>query len=181
MKKNLAVSLAIVSLVVVGVVAFGAGGRRGRGSGAGSAPATVLPADVAAAVLAALVGPEGEYAAYATYAAIIEEYGNVQPYADIIKAEARHIAALQKPLDRYGVPSSPVNSYLGQVTAPTSLAEAAQAGIDAEKANVELYEQQMAAVAAYPDIVRVFTNLQTASQDSHLPAFERALADGGAA
>jgi hypothetical protein len=116
-----------------------------------------------------------------TYAAIIEEYGNVQPYANIMDAEARHIAALQKLLDRYGVQYPTVNPYLGKVEAPASLAEAAQAGIDAEKANVELYEQQMAAVAAYSDIARVFANLQAASRNSHLPAFERALANGGAA
>jgi hypothetical protein len=179
MKKNLLVSLVILSLVVVGVAAFGAGGR--RGVGAGSAGATALPADVTLAVLEALVGPEGEYAAYATYAAITEEYGNVQPYANIMDAEARHISALQKLLDRYGIPYPTVNPYLGQVAAPASLAEAAQAGIDAEKANVALYEQQMAVVAAYPDIARVFANLQAASQNSHLPAFERALANGGAA
>jgi len=178
MKKNLLVSLVILSLVVVGVAALGAGGRR---QSAWSAGATALPADVALAVLEALVGPEGEYAAYATYAAIIEEYGSVQPYANIMDAEARHIAALQKLLDRYGIQYPTVNPYLGQVAAPANLAEAAQAGIDAEKANVELYEQQMAAVAAYPDIARVFTNLQAASQNSHLPAFERALANGGAA
>jgi len=176
MKKNLLVSLVILSLVVVGMAAFGAGGRRGVGAGSAA-----LPADVALAVVEALVGPEGEYAAYATYAAIMEEYGNVQPYANIMNAEARHIAALQKLLDRYGIPYPTVNPYLGQVAAPASLAEAAQAGIDAEKANVALYEQQMAVVAAYPDIARVFANLQAASQDSHLPAFERALANGGAA
>lgn len=176
MKKSFLVSLVILSLVVVGLAAFGAGGR--RGSSAGS---TAVPAAVGDSVLEALVGPEGEYAAYATYAAIMEEYGNVQPYANIMSAEARHIAALQKLLDRYGVPYPTANPYLGQVAAPASLAEAAQAGIDAEKANVALYEQQKVAVAAYPDIARVFANLQAASQNSHLPAFERALANGGAA
>ncbi|MDD4903589.1 MAG: DUF2202 domain-containing protein [Candidatus Bipolaricaulis sp.] len=177
MKKNLVVSLLVLSLVVVGLAAFGAGGRRGNGAGATSAVA--LPAGVAEVVLEALVGTDGEYAAYATYAAILEKYGDVQPYANIMKAEARHIAALQKLLDRYGIQYPTVNPYLGKVAVPASLPEAAQAGIDAEKANVSLYEEQMAVVAEYPDIVRVFTNLQAASQNSHLSAFERALASGG--
>jgi hypothetical protein len=48
--------------------------------------------------------------------------------------------------------------------------------VDAEIANVALYEEQLAAVADYPDIVEVFVSLQMASQENHLPAFERAAA-----
>ncbi len=177
MKKNLIVSLIAVSLVVGGVAALGAGGWRWNRS-APTAAAT-LPAEVANVVLEALVGPEGEYAAYATYAAILEEYGNVRPYAQIMKAEAQHIRALTTLLDRYGIEYPTVNPYLGKVDAPSSLLEAAQAGIDAEKANVEMYDDQLALVAAYPDIARVLGNLRAASLNSHLPAFERALESGG--
>lgn len=178
MKKNLIVSLVAVSLVVGGVAALGAGGWRWNSSS--TATAAPLPTTVADAVLQALVGPEGEYAAYATYAAILEEYGNVLPYAQIMKAEAQHIAALATLLDRYGIEYPTVNPYLGKVEAPASLLEAAQAGIDAEKANVEMYDEQLARVAAYPDIARVFANLRAASLNAHLPAFEQALASGGA-
>jgi len=62
------------------------------------------------------------------------------------------------------------------IEAPASLAEAAQAGVDAEIANVALYAEQLEAVSDYPDIVDVFINLQRASQEQHLPAFERAAA-----
>ena len=74
-----------------------------------------------------LFGAEGEYAAYATYDAILEEYGSVNPYANIMAAEAKHIAALKEILDLYHVAYPDENPYLGMIEAPTSLAEAAQA------------------------------------------------------
>ena len=141
-----------------------------------AAAQVVLGAEAQEAVLEALVGPEGEYAAYATYTAILDVYGQVNPFANIMASEAKHIDALKRVLDSYGVAYPDENPYLGVVEAPASLAAAAQAGVDAEIANVALYEEQLAAVADYPDIVEVFVSLQAASQENHLPAFERAAA-----
>ena len=135
-----------------------------------------LPADVQEMVLEALVGAEGEYAAYATYAAIIDAYGEVNPFTNIMASEARHIEALMSILDAYGVPYPEENPYLGTIEVPESLAAASQAGVDAEIANADLYEGQLAAVADYPEIYSVFVNLQSASLNQHLPAFERAVA-----
>ena len=133
-----------------------------------------LPVAVQEMVLEALVGREGEYAAYATYAAIIDTYGEVNPFTNIMASEARHIEALTSILDAYGVPYPEENPYLGTIDVPESLAAAAQAGVDAEIANVDLYEGQLEAVADYPEITEVFLNLQSASLHQHLPAFERA-------
>lgn len=177
MKKILVVSLVVASLLVSGVLAFAAGGWRWSAS-SGTARLS-LPGSVASVVLDALAGPEGEYAAYATYAAILEQYGDVQPYANILVAESRHIAALAQILDRYGVSYPAENPYLGTIEAPVSLTEAAQTGVDAEIANVALYDAQLAAVSAYSDIVRVFSSLRAASLEAHLPAFELALESGG--
>ena len=135
-----------------------------------------LPADVQEMVLEALVGPEGEYAAYATYAAIIDTYGTANPFPNIMASEARHIEALTSILDAYGVPYPEENPYLGTIEVPESLAAAAQAGVDAELANVDLYAQQLEAVEDYSEIHNVFVNLQSASLNQHLPAFERAVA-----
>jgi hypothetical protein len=137
---------------------------------------STLPADVQAVMLEALLASDGEYAAYATYAAIIEAYGDVNPFVNIMASEAKHIDALKTILDRYDVPYPTENPYLGEIDLPGSLAEAAQAGVDAEIANVALYERQLSTASSYPDIVEVFVSLQTASQENHLPAFERAVA-----
>jgi hypothetical protein len=177
MKRTIRGMLVIVGLLAGGLVVLGAGGWRWDTASGASSPE--LSSSATSAVLNALVGPEGEYAAYATYAAILVEYGEVQPYARILESEARHIEALQRTLDRYGVEYPTTNPYLGVIDAPTSLAVAAQAGVSAEQANVALYAEELAAVSAYPDVVRVFTNLQAASLESHLPAFEQALENGG--
>ncbi len=67
------------------------------------------------------------------------------------------------------------------MTAPETLLEAAQAGIDEEKRNIAMYDELLAVVSDYPDLVQVFTNLQAASADCHLPAFEAAAASDGTA
>ncbi|MBN1859070.1 DUF2202 domain-containing protein [Candidatus Bipolaricaulota bacterium] len=174
MKRTRLVGVTVAAaLVVGGVLALGAGDVW---RSADSTNQGVLPIEVQEAVLDALVGPDGEYAAYATYAAILEEYGDVNPFASILVSEARHIDALKQVLDRYQVPYPDENPYLGTLEAPGSLAEAAQLGVDAEIANVALYEEQLDAATGFPDIVKVFVSLQTASQERHLPSFERAVA-----
>jgi len=171
MKRVLLVGGVIAALAASSVVALGATNGWWKACVTNQ---SVLPVASQEAVLEALVGPEGEYAAYATYAAILEEYGNVNPFANIIASEAKHIDALKQILERYEIPYPTENPYLGAIEAPDSLAEAAQAGVDAEIANVALYEEQLAAVADYAAIVDVFVNLQAASQNQHLPAFQRA-------
>jgi hypothetical protein len=161
------------ALIAGGVMALGTGSRGWKDS---ATKQNSLPIEVQAAVLDALVGAEGEYAAYATYAAILEEYGEVNPFANIVASEAKHIDALKQILERYGVPYPVENPYLGMIEAPQSLAEAAHAGVDAEIANIAFYETQLEAVADYLDIHDVFVNLYAASLSQHLPAFERAAA-----
>jgi len=140
-------------------------------------PALASPA-VEQALLLALAGPDGEYAAYAEYAAILAKHGAVQPYASIILAEERHIAALTRQFEIRGL-VVPENPYLGKIEIPATLKEAAQAGVDAEKRNVALYDQLLNQVKGQAELVRVFTHLQAASRECHLPAFIAAAANDG--
>ena len=86
--------------------------------------------------------------------------------------------ALQRQFEKYGLPI-PKDTRAGHVKAPASLAEAAQLGIEAEKANVAMYDRLLARVTDYPDLARVLGNLQRASRDNHLPAFQAAVVGGG--
>jgi len=131
------------------------------------------------AIIEALTGPAGEYAAYAMYNAVIDKYGEVEPYVSIREAEARHIEALKRVLDRYGVAYPKENPYIGKVQAPESLEEAAKAWAEGEVENVAMYDRLIGAVSDYPDVVRVFENLRRASQEKHLPAFLAAAENGG--
>ena len=173
MKRVLLIGSAIAVLAAGSVVALGAAYGWWKACVTSQSELSIAAQE---AVLDALEGPEGEYAAYATYAAFLDAYGPVNPFANIMASEERHIDALTRILDRYGVPLPAENPYLGAVSAPESLVAAAQAGVDAEIANAALYEEQLATVAQYSDIAEVFVSLQTASQEKHLPAFERAAA-----
>ncbi|MFM6974310.1 MAG: hypothetical protein ACKOXM_04120 [Agromyces sp.] len=125
----------------------------------------------------ALLGPEGEYAAAASYQAVLATYGNVEPYATIYQQELRHISALIRQLDRYGI-SVPENPYLGNIPAPADLETAARAWADGEVANVAMYDG-LIAQATDVRLASVLSNLRNASLTSHLPLFEEAAANGG--
>jgi len=175
MKRNI---LVVLTTMILGVglclLTLSAQAQRGGGT------ATLEPV-AKQALLTALAGPEGEYAARATYAAILAKFGTeVQPYANIYQAEVKHIAALQQQCVKYGVPI-PADAYLGNVTAPATLLEAAVTGVTAEILNVALYDAALSKneVLTYPSLVQVFTNLRAASLNNHLPAFEAAVENGG--
>lgn len=114
-----------------------------------------------------------EYKALATYEAVISKLGSVRPFSMIKGAEEQHIASLKAIYDKYGL-VAPQNTLSGKVTAPATLKEACQTGVEAEIANASLYRDKLLpAVKGYEDIVGVFTNLMNASQEKHLNAFER--------
>lgn len=127
----------------------------------------------------ALMGPDGEYAAAASYAAVLEKFGDVEPYASIYQAELRHISALQRQLERMGV-AVPENPYEGKISAPEDLETAAAAWAEGEILNVEMYDD-LIAQASDDSLIRVLNNLRRASLEQHLPAFEEAAANGGVA
>ena len=128
-------------------------------------------------ILEALMGPDGEYAAAASYLAVLEEFGQVEPYATIYEAEIRHADALVKQLEQIGA-EVPENPYIGQIAAPADLQAAAQAWAEGEVANIELYDKLLT-LTDDPQLVKVLNNLRSASLDSHLPAFEEAAENGG--
>ena len=147
-----------------------------------AAPAVEMPpgpeaGTPAAVAWEALMGPEGEYAASASYAAVIDTFGEVQPYVDIRSGEERHISALVRQLNRLGV-EPPPNPYLGKLTAPDNLEAAAAAWAKGEVLNVEMYDVLLTQTTDQ-SLLRVLENLRRASQDSHLPLFEAAAANGG--
>lgn len=114
---------------------------------------------------------EDEYRAWATYDQVIADFGEVPPFSNIRDAEARHIQALCALFGRYGLPV-PENRWPGKVERYASLQAACEAGVAAEIANGEMYQRLLGATQR-PDILSVLRNLQAASQQRHLPAFQR--------
>jgi hypothetical protein len=114
---------------------------------------------------------DDEYQARATYAQVIEDFGSVRPFFNIIEAEDRHARALMRIFERYGVPVPP-DTWPGRAPRHESLRAACEAGVAAEIANAALYEELIADTRR-ADILEVYRNLQEASQERHLPAFRR--------
>jgi len=114
---------------------------------------------------------DDEYFAWATYDQVIADFGEMPPFSNIREAEARHIEALRTLFARYGLPV-PENPWPGKVARYASLQAACEAGVAAEIANGEMYERLVGATQR-PDILIVLRNLQEASQQRHLAAFQR--------
>lgn len=114
---------------------------------------------------------DDEYHAWATYDQVIADFGEVPPFSHIREAEARHIGALYALYARYGLPV-PENPWPGKVERYASLQAACEAGVAAEIANGDMYGRLLGATQR-PDILTVLRNLQEASQQRHLPAFQR--------
>jgi hypothetical protein len=128
-------------------------------------------------VIALLEALDDEHKAHATYHQVVADFGDVLPFVNIVEAEARHIAALTRLLERHRVPV-PSNPWPGRVTRFDSLRAACEAAVEAEIANRSLYDRLMASTDR-ADILEVFQNLRDASEHNHLPAFQRCAEGGG--
>lgn len=117
---------------------------------------------------------DDEHRAWATYDQVIRDFGPERPFINIREAEMRHIQALQRLFQRYGVPI-PENTWVGKAPRFASLKEACEAGVTAEVDNAALFERLLQSTNR-EDILAVFQNLQRASQQRHLPAFRRCAA-----
>jgi hypothetical protein len=164
-------------LLVLGVgsttFAQGPGGRGNDGNrvnppGSNLPPASTIDAATEAALIEAI---NDEYKAHEVYRKVIDTFGAVRPFTNIMRAEEQHIAALEVLFNRYNL-AIPVNDWYDRVPAFGSVTEACAAGVQAEIDNAALYDRIFATVSA-PDVIQVFTSLRDASQYNHLPAFER--------
>lgn len=133
-------------------------------------PVKELPSTIKDSLYQAL---DDEYNAYATYNNTISTFGNIRPFIMIARAEQQHIAALQALFDKYNL-EIPENNYQGNIETSDSIKSACDIGVKEEKENIELFrEKLLPLVTEYEDITAVYTNLMNASEQKHLPAFER--------
>ncbi len=115
---------------------------------------------------------QDEYLAHAEYEYIIDTYGSIRPFTNIIRAEETHIETLLPLFETYGI-AVPEDDASTRVAAVASLTEAYEAGVEAEIMNIDMYEAFLS--EDLPNDVRtVFEDLMRASE-SHLNAFENKL------
>jgi len=119
-----------------------------------------------------------EYKARATYRHVIDRFGEIRPFINIIEAEGRHIEALLPLFKKYGI-DVPEDNWYSRITPPLTLIDACRTGVEAEIENAEMYSRLLDSTTDYPDVQHVLTQLQRASAENHLPAFQRCLDRGG--
>lgn len=112
-----------------------------------------------------------EYKALATYKKVIDKFGPIRPFINIVEAEGRHAQALLRQFERLGV-TPPDNIWNDKVEAPVSLRSACEDAIEAEIENAAMYERLLGQVDD-SGVCNVLRNLQDASKNRHLPAFRR--------
>jgi rubrerythrin len=117
---------------------------------------------------------EDEFRARAAYRKVIEAFGPVRPFVNIVEAEDRHAQALLALFAAFGV-EPPPDSWPERVGAPASFAEACRAGVQAEIMNEAMYDRLLRRTS-HPAVLAVLRRLQRASRERHLPAFQRCLA-----
>lgn len=109
-----------------------------------------------------------EWRADDTYTSLAATYG--RPFQRLERAEERHADLLMRLLATHGhgVPAraAPVNTTAASATDACSLA------IEAEKENVALYDELLAA-SPPADVRCVYEHLRSLSAERHIPALER--------
>ncbi|MGB7595119.1 MAG: DUF2202 domain-containing protein [Erysipelotrichaceae bacterium] len=182
-EKTLIVSLitsGVLALVLGGVIissmfqpvtaTYGVTRMNTQNRSANSAEYTAFTpvADVTDLKAALTVLIEDEYKARAEYVALVEKFGEVTPFVNLIKAETSHINALANQFALYGL-TVPADNGSKFAVVPATLAEAYAIGIQAETSNIALYENYLK--QDFPaNIEKVFTNLMNASVN-HLATF----------
>lgn len=156
----------------------GAGAGNGHGPGPGPmdgfcgsacvGPVGPDPVDMAQVLGLAL---QEAYTAEMLYRSVLATMGaDTAPFALIAAAEARHVEALLQLFARRSLaapPWTPV-SFATYATHPAACA----AGVAAERTDAAFYSPYLARTDLPRDVRNVFTNLQAASLENHLPAFE---------
>ena len=182
MKNIKSLTLIAIAILVMVVTAFvysptqaaveaGRGGPTNKWSrqpnAAGITTATTL-SELEAADLAEAI--QEEYTAMNTYQAIMDELGEIQPFSRIARSEQQHVNALIRVAERFGV-EVPENAGDVADIEWSTFEEACQLGVTFEQIDADLYDELLPNTTN-PMLIRVYTNLQRASLNNHLPAFE---------
>lgn len=175
---SLAIGLAAFTMLLVPLhqvsadaveVGRGPGGQGGRGTGpiGTGSEFTSLTDQEAKDLQSAIVE---EYGALNLYTAIQEKFGTIYPFDIIAQSEQSHVDALIRQAQKYGV-SVPERPELPDISQLATVQAACSAGVDAEITDAALYDTILANTDK-TDLTRVYENLQWASLNRHLPAFQ---------
>lgn len=113
---------------------------------------------------------QDEYLAQAEYETIMLKYGVQKPFSSIVASEGTHISLLLPLFEAYGV-EVPKNDAASHTVIPLTLADSYQAGVEAEIANIAMYEKFLE--EDLPEDIKVVVEKLKAASEKHLAAFEK--------
>ena len=111
-----------------------------------------------------------EYTALNTFQAVIKALGDVQPFLRIARSEQQHVNTLIRVAQRFGVEVPENAGEVAEIEWSTR-EEACQMGVTFEQVDAALYDELLLNTTNQA-LIRVYSNLQRASLEKHLPAFE---------
>ena len=160
--RNLTASLAVAALATLGTA--GCGDQRSP-----TAPSATIDVALSAVLSRAI---QDEYRAETTYQVVVNDFGQVLPFNNVLTAEERHSASIGRLYATRGL-ATPSSAWSpDQAPHFTSLPAACAAGAEAERGNIAMYDELLQGTLP-ADVRQVFTNNRSASIMNHLPAFER--------
>lgn len=113
-----------------------------------------------------------EYRAETIYQGVIDDFGTVLPFVNVLTAEQRHSTSLARLFEARGLPV-PANGWtVATVPHFASVPMGCTAGVTAEHENIAIYDRLLP-LDLPVDVRQVFENNRVASLFNHLPAFER--------
>jgi hypothetical protein len=115
---------------------------------------------------------QDEYRAEAVYLAVVADFGEIMPFYRVMFAEERHSEAVASLFVKRGLDVPASDQRAESVPRFDSVSAACAFGVEAEIANIDMYEELLESAVLQADTRRVFENIQRASLENHLPAFE---------
>lgn len=158
----------IITMVIATVAVTGTTGC--SDSPSPTAPTAITLEPVLGAMLSQAI--QDEYRAETIYQGVLNDFGAVLPFANVLGAEERHSAAIGRLYSARGEAAPASNWTVSGVPHFGSLPEACAAGVTAERENIAIYDDLLRADLP-ADVRQVFVNNRSASLAAHLPAFER--------
>lgn len=171
MKKNVLKGLLIAVIAVVGIVTVTVTSVNAQSVYDEYALDTTVEGYEYSLEEMLILAIQDEYMAKAEYEAIIAEFGEVKPFTNILVAEQTHINLLLPLFEAYEI-ALPANTASDNVVIPESITSALATGVQAEEANIAMYQAFLSQDNLPDDVRSAFEYLLNASEH-HLQAFSQ--------
>jgi hypothetical protein len=115
---------------------------------------------------------QDEYLARSEYEHVLNKFGDVRPFNNIMEAEVQHIAELKILFNNYKL-AVPADTSKDHIVTPATIEDALKIGVQAEIDNIAMYKSFLD--KDLPEDVKITFNSLKSGSENHLEAFQRNL------